>query len=71
MIGNLINSAGGRGFVFALLAALFTAGYVIFSDMVWAQWIDYNKAIGLAFLASKAVEGAADAIAAKKGNGGA
>jgi hypothetical protein len=70
MIGNLINSAGGRGFVFALLAALFTAAYVIFDDMTWAQWISYNTAIGLAFLGSKAVEGAADAIAGKKGNGG-
>ncbi len=69
MVGTLINSVGGRGFVFALLAALFTAGYVILHDMTWAQWVDYNKAIGLAFLTAKGIEGAADSIATKRGGG--
>ena len=69
MVGTLINSVGGRGFVFALLAALFTAGYVIFHDMTWTQWVDYNTAIGLAFLTAKGVEGVADAIATKRGGG--
>lgn len=70
MIWKLIDSAGGRGFVFALLASFFTACYVIFDDMTWAQWVTYNEKIGIAFLTAKAIEGAADAIAGKK-NGGA
>lgn len=70
MIGSLINSAGGRGFVFALLAAVCTAAYVLLSDMTWTQWIDYNKAIGLAFLTAKAIEGAADSLQVRKNGGG-
>ena len=70
MIGSLINSAGGRGFIFAILATFFTAGYVIFSDMTWAQWIDYNMAIGLAFLTAKAIEGAAASFSGKPQDGG-
>jgi len=70
MIATLISSAGGRGFVFALIAATCTAIYVIFADMTWAQWIDYNKAIGLAFLTAKAIEGAAASIAGTPQDGG-
>ena len=69
MLRDLIYSAGGRGFVFALLASAFTAGYVILHDMTWAQWVDYNKVIGLAFLTAKGIEGAADSIATKRGGG--
>jgi len=56
MIRDLINSAGGRGFVFAVIAFLFTAAFAIWDGMTWDTWLDYNKAIGLGFLGAKAIE---------------
>lgn len=66
MIGNLINSAGGRGFVFAIVAFIFTAVMLYLKMIDGAQWLEYNKMIGLGFMGAKAFEGGADALAKKK-----
>lgn len=54
MIYKLIHSAGGRGFIFAIVAFLFTAGFTIFGGMDWSQWVTYNLSIGLGFMGAKA-----------------
>ena len=56
MIRDLINSAGGRGFVFAVFAFLFTGVMVKLGLIGSAEWYEYNKMIGLGFLGAKAVE---------------
>lgn len=67
MIRDLLNNVGGRGFIFAILAFWFTAAFVFFGDFTWAQWLEYNKPVALAFLAAKAIEGGADSLAKIKG----
>lgn len=62
MIRNLINNAGGRGFVFAVVAFLFTSAFAIWDGMAWEVWLDYNKWIGAGFLGAKAVEEATRGI---------
>lgn len=62
MIRNILNSVGGRGFVFAIMAFWITALFAQFGSLEWAQWVDYNKWIGGLMLGAKAVEGAAVAI---------
>lgn len=66
MIRGLVSSAGGRGFVFAIIAFLGTAAFVLFDGMTWAEWLDYNKWVGPAFLGAKAIEEGAKQL---RGNG--
>jgi len=65
MIRNLIDSVGGRGFVFAIIAFLITAALAQYGSFEWSQWVEYNKWIGGLMLGAKAVEGGAKSIASK------
>lgn len=69
MLRNLIDSVGGRGFLFAVMGFWITAGFVWLGDLTWDQWLDYNKVIGLTMLGAKAIEGGAKELAKKTGGG--
>ena len=56
LMRDLIRSVGGRGFLFAVVAFLLTSAYAVWDGMTWEVWLDYNKWIGSAFFAAKAVE---------------
>ena len=66
MLANLIASAGGRGFVYAVAFGLITAGLAQWGTMTWDQWVEFNKATVYAFMAAKGVEGVAGAIKSVK-----
>ncbi len=63
MIRALIDSAGGRGFIFAIIAFIITALLAQFGSLTWDLWTDYNKWIGGGFLTAKAIEGGAAVLA--------
>jgi hypothetical protein len=62
MIRNILNSVGGRGFVFAIMAFWITTAFAQWGSMEWDQWVHYNTWIGSAMLGAKAVEGAASVM---------
>lgn len=68
MIRNLLNSLGGRGLIFAIMAFWITAALAQWGSLEWSQWVDYNKWIGGLMLGAKAIEGGAEALA-KRGGG--
>jgi hypothetical protein len=66
MFWKVVNSVGGRGFVFAIMAFWITSGYAQWGSMEWSEWVDYNKWIGGLMLGAKAVEGAATKLRGKR-----
>lgn len=69
MIRDIMNSVGGRGLVFTIFAFWLTACFVFFGEFTWSQWLEYNKPIALAFLATKAIEGGASSLSKLKSGG--
>ena len=70
-LGQWIRDVGGRGFVYGIVTTLLASVLLWFGRLEGAEWVEYSKWVGLAFMGAKLGEVSMKAVGKWKNGAGA